>query len=179
MPAERDPFNRASLGYRLKLLLGIGSLVYLLDWITKLVVRRTMEPYGETIPVIDNLVKLRFIYNEGIAFGLSLGSSRWLLLTLTVCVALFLLWYILASDYSDRPGLAALCLIAGGAFGNLHDRIAAGRVVDFIEIGWRDYTWPVFNVADMAVTVGAVILTLRFLRESRQPAPDEEQSPSN
>ncbi|MCE5271775.1 signal peptidase II [bacterium] len=165
MASEATPSAPAGLGLRLRLLLTVCPAVYILDQVSKLAVRRLMEPYGSTVEIIPQIARLRFIFNQGIAFGLSLGVSRWVLVAITAAVALFILWYILGSSYSDRPGLFALCLIAGGALGNLHDRLFNGRVVDFIEIGWRDLTWPVFNVADIALTVGAILLALRLLRE--------------
>lgn len=165
MPSEACTIERISFSRRLRFLLAICPAVYALDLATKLAVRNMMEPYGPTVTLIENVARFRFIYNQGIAFGLSLGVSRWLLVAITACVALFLLWYILCSAYSDLPGLIGLCLITGGAVGNLHDRLLSGRVVDFIEIGWRDLTWPVFNVADIAVTAGAVLLALRLLKE--------------
>jgi len=165
MASETTPSAPTGLGQRLRLLLAVCPAVYILDQLTKMAVRHLLEPYGPTVEIIPHIARLRFIFNQGIAFGLSLGVSRWLLAGITAAVALFILWYILGSRYSDRTGLFALCLIEGGALGNLHDRLLSGRVVDFIEIGWRDLTWPVFNVADIALTVGAILLALRLLRE--------------
>lgn len=75
----------------------------------------------------------------------------------------------------DKPTLAALCMIVGGACGNLYDRLAWGRVVDFIEIGIGELTWPVFNVADMAVTAGALLLAWRMLTAGKTGPKTTEQ----
>ena len=119
---------------RAKLFFSIVPAAFLADYFTKYLVQGTMIPYEEIIPVI------------------LIASS----------VAIIIILYIFYSRYEDRTGLVALCLIAGGATGNLFDRIVYGKVVDFIEIGINDLTWPVFNVADISVTCGAVLLALRL-----------------
>lgn len=151
-----------ALKKRAKLFFSIVPAVFLADYFTKYLVQRMMVPYGETIPVIDGLAKLRFIYNQGIAFGINPVIPVWLLILISVSIAILVIIYIFFSHYEDIAGLAALCLIAGGAIGNLFDRIAYGRVVDFIEIGINDLTWPVFNIADISVTGGAILLALRL-----------------
>jgi signal peptidase II len=85
-------------------------------------------------------------------------------------VALLMTAYLLFARLHDKLSLIALCMVVGGAAGNLLDRVLWGRVVDFIEIGVGEYTWPVFNVADMAVTAGAVLLGWSLLRA---PAPKQ------
>ncbi|MBN2289274.1 MAG: signal peptidase II [Candidatus Glassbacteria bacterium] len=164
MPDKQASSSGVTLKLRLWLFFTIVPAVLFTDLFTKLIVRRTMTAYGETVPVVQGLVKLRFIYNEGIVFGLKLGlPSKWILVLVTFSVAFFLIGYIFFSGYEDRPGLVSLNLIIGGALGNLHDRILYGRVVDFIECGIGELTWPVFNVADIAVTCGALLLAVRLL----------------
>jgi len=155
--------SNIALKQRAKLFFLIVPAVFLADYFTKYLVQGTMIPYEEIIPVIDHLVKLRFIYNEGIAFGINpTFIPGWLLILIACSVAIIIILYIFYSQYDDRTGLVALCLIAGGATGNLFDRIVYGKVVDFIEIGINNLTWPVFNVADISVTCGAVLLALRL-----------------
>lgn len=152
-----------TLKKRARLFFSTVPAIFLADYFTKYLVKSTMIPYEETISVIDGLVKLRFIYNKGIAFGIDpVFISGWLLILISSTVAIIIIVYIFISHYEDFIGMAALCLIAGGAIGNLFDRIVAGRVVDFIEIGIKDLTWPVFNVADISVTCGAILLALRL-----------------
>ncbi len=152
-----------TLKKRARLFFLIVPTIFLADYFTKHLVKRAMVPYEETIPVIDGLVKLRFIYNEGIAFGINLVFiPGWLLILISCSIAILIIVYIFFSHYGDLVGLVALCLIAGGAIGNLFDRIAYGRVIDFIEIGINDLTWPVFNVADISVTCGAILLALHL-----------------
>lgn len=150
-----------TLRKRARLFFLIVPAIFLADYFTKHLVKRTMVPYEETISVIDGLVKLRFIYNEGLAFGINpVFISSWLLILISSSITIILIVYIFFSHHGDFIGLTALCLIAGGAIGNLSDRIVYGRVVDFIEIGIKDLTWPVFNVADISVTCGAILLVL-------------------
>jgi len=173
----KDSRNEANITFmrRAGYLLTLAPAVFLVDFISKKLIQRTMVPYGETVPLIEGVARLRFIYNEGIAFGLHPGPfSGWLLIFISLAVTLTLIWYILFSGYNDISGLIGLCLITGGACGNLYDRIAFGQVVDFIEIGIRELTWPIFNVADMAVTCGAALLALRLFFHN--PAPGGQDS---
>jgi len=110
-------------------------------------------------------------YNTGAAFSFlaqASGWQRWLfvLLALGVSVALFA-W--LRRLHAASQGLLAcgLALIAGGALGNMIDRLRFGRVVDFVHVHWQQHYFPAFNVADSAITVGAALLLLDAWRESR------------
>jgi signal peptidase II len=121
---------------------------------TKMVRQLPQDVYGEWI-------RFTLVYNPGAAFGLHVGQySRWIFMVLTM-VALVILGRLFAAT---RPGDAirtvSLALVCGGAVGNLIDRINLSRagVVDFIDIGFGDSRWPTFNVADMAVSIGAFLL---------------------
>jgi signal peptidase II len=122
--------------------------------------------------VLGNTVRLTLVYNPGAAFGISLGGySRWIFMGLTI-LALAILARLYAAT---RPGHAtrtlALALVCGGALGNLMDRLRSGiGVVDFIDVGLRNARWPTFNVADMAVTVGALLLAAVLWAEDREAA---------
>ena len=122
--------------------------------------------------LLGNTVRLTLVYNPGAAFGISLGAySRWIFMALTI-VALVILARLYAAT---RPGhtarTLALALVCGGALGNLMDRLRSGiGVVDFIDVGLRTARWPTFNVADMAVTVGALLLAVVLWAEDRQTA---------
>lgn len=113
-------------------------------------------------------IPLTLAYNTGVAFGLPLpGAGRWIIIGATFFV-LFVLWGIFRrTETSDWLRLLAVQLVAAGAVGNLIDRVRWDRgVVDFIgpiDIGFMH--WPIFNVADMAITSGAVLLALSMLRE--------------
>ena len=114
---------------------------------------RSVEVWGDTL-------RWTLVYNPGAAFGLHLGPySRWIFMALTVG-ALLILWRLLqATRAGDTPRVLAIALVTAGAVGNLIDRVRSSvGVVDFIDVGIGDMRWPTFNVADMAVSVGAFLL---------------------
>jgi signal peptidase II len=134
--------------------------VVLSDIVTKWIAVRDLYPRGVPREVFGDVVRLTLVYNRGAAFGLNVGEySRWIFLVLTI-VALV----ILAQLYRSTPGrdiarTLAISLVSAGAIGNLIDRIRGPQgVVDFIDIGFGDMRWPTFNVADMAVSTGAILL---------------------
>lgn len=138
----------------------VMGVVTAVDFSTKSLAATRLLP--ETLPhsVYGEWVRFTLVHNPGAAFGLHLGSySRWIFMVLTI-VALVILGRLYSAT---RPGDAArafaLALVCGGAMGNLIDRLRSARgVVDFIDIGFGDSRWPTFNVADMAVSLGAVLL---------------------
>jgi signal peptidase II len=151
------------------LFVGILAGVVALDLVTKLVVMRTIGLY-HTIDVIGSYVRLTYIHNPGAAFGIDVGPySRVVFLVLSVIALIALAAMYWFTPAADRIRLTAIALICGGAVGNLLDRIrSAAGVVDFIDVGIGDVRWPVFNVADIAVTTGAVILALSLWKEERR-----------
>ena len=140
-----------------------GSL-FALDVVTKELVQRELT-FRESVNVLGDVVRLTYIVNEGAAFGLHLGdASKTVFLALSSLAAVLVLGvYFVGADEGWLKRFA-LALILGGALGNIRDRILYGSVVDFIDIGVGSYRWPIFNVADIAVTVGAILLGLAYLR---------------
>jgi signal peptidase II len=136
----------------------IAAAVVGLDHLTKWMVVQRL-PRGEDIPIIGQWVMLTHIKNTGAAFGLFPGS---VLPLIVISIVASIVVLVLASRARGRMGrLVPLGLILGGAIGNLIDRIALGRVTDFIHVGIPDGPrWPVFNVADSAVSIGVVLLAL-------------------
>jgi signal peptidase II len=145
--------------------------VVLLDQAAKRLVAHAMAP-GESIPVLGDVLRLTFVRNDGIAFGLHVGNGAvFTAFSIAACVLVAAyLWKIRREGAWMKAGI---CLILGGAVGNLMDRLTAGNVVDFIDVGIRSVRWPVFNVADSAVVIGAGILFVLMIREER--AVREEQ----
>jgi signal peptidase II len=128
-----------------------------------------LRPYSP-VEVWGDVFRLTFIYNTGAAFGLHLGeSSRWVFMTLAA-VAVVVLWFMFrGTSWSDRPRLFAIASVTGGAIGNVIDRVRSSRgVIDFLDFGVGDVRWPVFNVADIAVTVGALLLAFSLWREEQK-----------
>jgi signal peptidase II len=135
-------------------------LVATVDFCTKALAVSRLLPQRMPHDVFGEWVRFTLVYNPGAAFGLNVGQhSRWIFMVLTI-VALIILGRLYAST---RPGdvvrTLSLALVCGGAVGNLIDRIrSADGVVDFIDIGFGDSRWPTFNIADMAVSMGAFLL---------------------
>jgi len=134
--------------------------VVVVDYVTKRLAVAHLEPPYTPHDVIGRALRFTLAFNPGAAFSMSLGgASRWGF-TLLAIVALVLLAQVYhAAAHTDRVQSVAIALIAGGALGNLADRLQSARgVVDFVDIGvgrWRFWT---FNVADMGVTCGAILL---------------------
>jgi len=106
---------------------------------------------------------LKLIYNEGAAFSFlsdAGGWQRWFLIGISCLVSLFVVVWMYRSLSKSRCLLLGLSLILGGALGNLWDRLSLGYVVDFIEFYYKDLYWPAFNIADSAITIGAILLIL-------------------
>lgn len=148
---------------------GIVGGVLAVDIITKEIVVRTINLYQQ-IPIIGDYVRLTYIHNPGAAFGIEVGEhSRivFLVLSLLALLALGAMYWF--TPAADRMRLAAIALICGGALGNLLDRVrSAAGVVDFLDVGVGTVRWPVFNVADIAVTTGAIILALSLWKEEKR-----------
>jgi signal peptidase II len=147
--------------------------VVIADLITKAIAEYALLPRGLPREVIGEYVRFTLVYNPGAAFGLSLGNqSRWIFMALTIG-ALFVLSRLYRSTRDDDwPRTLALGLVCAGAVGNLIDRVRSPMgVVDFIDVGIGDMRWPTFNVADMAVSVGAFLLAwVLWGEDSQTPA---------
>jgi signal peptidase II len=145
-----------------------------LDLVTKLIAEATLLR-TPGISVVGDWFQLRLVYNQGAAFGLHVGPySRWIFFAVAL-VAVFVLARMSGSaPVGDRFRQLALGLVAGGAAGNLIDRIRSSRgVVDFLDVGIGALRWPTFNVADIAVSCGAIALAISLWREdARRPEPE-------
>jgi signal peptidase II len=128
------------------------------------------------VPVIDDLVQLTYTRNSGVAFGLGAGVPFPYYL-FSIAAVLAILWMVLRRRVTGGLRHLALALILGGAVGNLIDHVATGEVVDFILLSWRRWQFPVFNVADSAVTVGVVLFALAWGNESHEHE-HEHQAPA-
>jgi signal peptidase II len=152
----------------------LAGAIVVLDQITKAIVLERL-PLGVPVPVIDGLLSLTLVLNPGLAFGLLGGvpsAWRWVVAALSL-VALAVLARVALRVVPDGgwAGRLAIGLIFGGAVGNLIDRARFGAVVDFVDVYWRGWHWPAFNVADSAITVGVALLALRLLNDRAAPAP--------
>lgn len=157
--------------------LWLAVLVFVLDQGSKQVVLQVLE-YAQRVTVIDGYFDWVHVYNRGAAFSFLAGESgwqRWFFAAIALGVsAVLVVW--LKRLKADETWLAiALAMVLGGALGNLYDRVVLGHVVDFILVHWQDqYYFPAFNLADSAITLGAVMLALDMFKskKSGEPAHD-------
>ncbi len=138
----------------------VCAVILILDQITKIAVQQGMALH-QSYPLLGEMVQLTYIRNPGAAFGITLGG-RWIYLVLSVIACVVMLYYLLRLPSAERWGRYAMMGILGGAFGNLIDRALYGEVTDFVDIGMGAYRWPVFNVADTAITIGIILLFTRL-----------------
>jgi len=146
--------------------LGLAGLVIICDQATKFQIQRSLQP-GDRIVVIQDWFDLTLVFNPGAAFSFLANASgwqRWFFIGIGAVATSYLLWLLIRHS-GQRLFSTGLSLILGGAIGNVIDRILQGQVVDFLLAHWREvFFWPAFNVADSAITVGAMILILDEIR---------------
>ena len=151
-----------------RLFWGTAAAIVASDVVTKLLAESLL---ARRLPlaVLGDWVQLRLVYNQGAAFGLDVGAnSRWVFFGLAVIALVVLGSMVRSTRPGDRFRLLALALVCGGAAGNLIDRVRSGHgVVDFVDVGVGSWRWPTFNVADSAITVGAIALALSLWQEGR------------
>jgi signal peptidase II len=159
---------------RLPWLLLISAVVIFLDRLTKAWVTLHI-PMGGAIPVVPHFLRITHWLNDGAAFSLFADSAsphtvRWVLVGFSLVAALAVLVFLVRLGNRFTATTIALALVFAGALGNVHDRIAYGSVVDFIEVHIFAYHWPDFNLADSAIVIGACLLLLdSLLTKSTQP----------
>ena len=144
-------------------------VVLVVDVVTKAIAERALLPRGIPHDVFGSWFRFTLVYNPGAAFGLNLGpQSRWIFSALTIVALVILARLYLSTRPGDTARVSALALVCAGAIGNLIDRLRSFfGVVDFIDIGIGDARWPTFNVADMAVSIGAGLLAYVLWKEDQ------------
>ena len=153
-------------GHNYLLIVWPALLIVCLDQVSKIAVIKDLRIY-ESVPVIKGFFNLVHVRNRGMAFGFmnrpDMDFGFWILVSATIlAIALLLFWFYRMEDEGNWTTLG-LSLILGGALGNLIDRIRLHEVVDFLDFYVGTYHWPAFNVADAAITVGAIIVGLCLL----------------
>ena len=139
--------------------LAIALALVLADQVSKQFVLIALAP-GERIPLIPGFFDLTLLFNRGAAFSFLASASgwqRWFFIAVGVGATILITW-LLVRHGGQRLFATALSLILGGAVGNVIDRIEHGYVVDFIHVHWQQVYFPAFNIADSAITIGAILL---------------------
>ena len=142
-------------------------VIIVLDQITKVYIDTHMTLH-ESIPVIQGFFNITYVRNPGAAFGCLADASPVVRALFLIGVSIFasclIVYYIVKMKTEDILLTYGMSLIMGGAVGNLIDRIRLGEVIDFLDVYISTYHWPAFNVADSAVSVGAIILFYKLIR---------------
>ncbi|MCW8973761.1 MAG: signal peptidase II [Gammaproteobacteria bacterium] len=150
--------------------LWVSGVVIVLDQLTKLWAGSALS-YAEPMPVIP-FFNLTLLHNTGAAFSFlstAGGWQRWFFALTAVVVSAILLAWLKRLKPGQMWLALALALVLGGALGNVIDRLYFGYVIDFLDFYYNNWHWPAFNVADMAISVGAVMLIIDSLRPERKP----------
>ena len=159
----------------------VAFSIVLLDRITKIEIRHSLSDF-DAIPIIHGWLRIVHTENPGAAFGVLADGNPVLrsviLIGVSAGVLLFVVWALWSHSASFATPLTrlGLSLILGGALGNLYDRMTLGHVVDFILVHYGSWTFPAFNVADSAITLGAIALILdAFVHARARPAARAER----
>jgi len=141
---------------------GLAAFILIVDQATKALVAASMSP-NQSITLVGDLLLLTYIRNPASAFGLQLAPS-WFNVVFGIVASLVISWYLIRLPKREYWPRIALAMIMAGALGNLIDRVRFGEVVDFIHVGLSSQVvWPIFNVADIGVSAGTVLLMLYFI----------------
>ncbi|MFP4399058.1 MAG: signal peptidase II [Desulfonatronovibrio sp.] len=158
------------MSLKYKIVFVLGGIILFLDQATKLWILNTI-PLWESRTIIPGLFDLVHVLNKGAAFGFLAeleGNMQTYFFIAVTGLAIVLIVHLLRTVHREDTYLfTALGLILGGALGNLIDRIRLGMVIDFLDFYFREHHWPAFNVADMAISAGAILLLVSFYKKKR------------
>jgi signal peptidase II len=141
----------------------LSIVVIVLDQLSKWWALTALQPAGTPFPVIPGFLNWTLAFNRGAAFSFladNSGWQRWFFVVLAVVISAVLVSWLARTPRRDWKTAMPLGLIIGGALGNLIDRLHAAQVTDFIQVYYREWSYPVFNLADCGITVGAVMLVV-------------------
>ncbi|MCW9047653.1 MAG: signal peptidase II [Gammaproteobacteria bacterium] len=147
----------------------ITILVITLDQLTKILADQFLQ-YHQPIELIP-MFNFTLMYNKGAAFSFLAnagGWQRWFFLILTSAVSIFIYLWLRKIKTHQVLQYSALALILGGAIGNLIDRAIYGHVIDFLDVYYQQHHWPAFNIADSAITIGAILLIYDTLKNPHE-----------
>lgn len=155
----------------------MGIVILGADQLTKYYISANFV-YGESVPFIKGFIDLQFIENSGSAWGM-LSGKTWILLTITVIVMLVLITFMLKYGKNNKLLIWAVSLVVSGGIGNLIDRVfRGGKVVDFLHFEFFP-SFPIFNIADIAVVIGAGLLILYFIVDTVKESKKNKEKAQN
>lgn len=153
----------------------LSLLIVLADRWSKIGIQHSMNSF-DSVSIIPGWLRIIHTENPGAAFGILAEGNPWLRSGILIGVSALVLVFVVSALWGRRTAFTnetsrmALGLILGGAAGNLYDRVMYGTVTDFIEVYHRSWSFPAFNVADSAITIGAILLLLEVMRPRRKSA---------
>lgn len=159
--------------------LWLAAVILVFDRGSKIIAESYLV-FAQANPVIEGFFDLTLLYNKGAAFSFLAqagGWQRWLFSLLAVVMSVILIVWIKRTPRNIWWLNTGLALILGGALGNLYDRVAQGKVVDFLSFHFGSYSFPAFNIADIAISVGAflLIIDMLFFEKKRVSSQQENQ----
>lgn len=150
----------------------ISAVIILTDFIAKRIVLAQLKE-GSTVPLWNGVFHLTYVENRGAAFGI-LQNQKWFFIVLTAIVLAVVIYVALRQKFKHPILCTALSLLAGGAVGNLIDRVVYGYVVDFLDFCLIDF--PVFNIADIFIVIGAILLAIYFIFFDKEEEKETEKN---
>ena len=154
--------------------LPISGVIFYLDQLTKAMATESLKMYEAVY--VNTYLNWTLMHNEGMAFSFladQSGWQRWAIGIVAVIIVIWLLIWLTKTTINQKFLNLGLVCVIGGALGNIYDRFSLGYVIDFIEAHYNQYYWPTFNVADMAISIGAFFLILDLIF-----GPKDEDKPS-
>lgn len=140
----------------------VACVLLIIDQLVKLLIRSKMSLMDELV-IIPHFFSLFYIENTGAAFSLFSGATI-VLVVLGICVLAFLHLYVLSGEVMNKWKKIGLGMVIGGIVGNLVDRILYGAVIDYLSFDFFGYSFPIFNIADIGITIGFLILVIDIFR---------------
>ena len=137
-----------------------------LDQLTKYIAFITLFK-DKQILILNNFLNFRPVWNDGISFGMLQGYGNFGRVAFIIVALIISLWIIIYSKRLNTIGFIGYNMIAGGAIGNVIDRVIHGKVIDFIDVHYEEYHWPTFNIADSFIFIGVLLFVYNELVNSR------------
>lgn len=147
----------------------VGAAIVVADRWTKVLIESRLN-FWDTVPIVPGIINLVYTRNRGMAFGLLNDASEPVRTALLIGASTFIAAFVARLAWRSESDRWPLALVLAGAIGNLYDRVVHGSVTDFIQVFLGSYEWPSFNVADSAISVGAVWLALGILKSGPKTA---------